>query len=210
METIGDKIKGHRKVKGLSLMELAKILEVSDTALSKIETGKTKSITIDLGKGIAKALEIPFYKMFDIEIDAIDSVSEELKAENELLKKEIDKSNELLLDRAKLIKGYEREIEEYKNHLITWPEYYILGLIADASKNIPKTNIDKAKTVERINQAYNLIATAFLYSTKFDAEFIDKLEKRIKIRNESTYNYYFKSFIELVRKIQGEYEKENK
>ena len=39
-------------------------IEVSDTALSKIETGKTKSITIDLGKGIAKALDISFNELF--------------------------------------------------------------------------------------------------------------------------------------------------
>lgn len=48
-------------------MELANMLNVSDTALSKVETGKTKSITVDLGKGIAKALEISFNDLFEIE-----------------------------------------------------------------------------------------------------------------------------------------------
>ncbi|MBW8334858.1 MAG: helix-turn-helix transcriptional regulator [Prolixibacteraceae bacterium] len=67
METIGDKIKRLRKANGYSLMDLANMLDISDTAISKIETGKTKSITIDLGKGIAKALDVSFNELFEIE-----------------------------------------------------------------------------------------------------------------------------------------------
>lgn len=89
METIGSKIKLLRRSKGLSLMDLVEKLgaleiEVSDTALSKIETGKTKSITIDLGKGIAKALDISFNELFDIEEtsqnqDQIESLKEQIE-----------------------------------------------------------------------------------------------------------------------------------
>jgi transcriptional regulator with XRE-family HTH domain len=72
METIGNKIKRLRRSKGLSLMDLvAKMnalkIDISDTALSKIETGKTKSITVDLGKGLANAFDISFNELFDIE-----------------------------------------------------------------------------------------------------------------------------------------------
>lgn len=114
METIGDKIKTHRKVKGLSLMELAKLLEVSDTALSKIETGKTKSITIDLGKGIAKALGISFNDLFEIE-----TMSESFEMV-QTLKKEYKKAinrtaelNELLDDKRKLLTTYESTVKYY-------------------------------------------------------------------------------------------------
>jgi transcriptional regulator with XRE-family HTH domain len=67
MEAIGKKIKRLRNIKRISLKELASILGVSDTALSKIETGKTQSITIDLGKGIASTLEVSFNELFEIE-----------------------------------------------------------------------------------------------------------------------------------------------
>jgi len=97
MEAIGDKIKRLRKNRGLSLMDLANILEVSDTALSKIETGKTKSITIDLGKGIAKALDISFGELFDIEVSSI--AAELLSLKNE----EFDNLNKLLNEKSLLI-----------------------------------------------------------------------------------------------------------
>ncbi len=86
METIGDKIKRIRKSKGLSLMDLAKILsvskteKVSDTALSKIETGSTKSVTVALGKRLAKALDISFVELFDIEsLNPSDKETDRLK-----------------------------------------------------------------------------------------------------------------------------------
>lgn len=96
METIGDKIKGLRKSKGLSLMDLANILSVSDTSLSKIETGKTKNVTVEFGKSLAKALNISFVDLFEIEVKA-NKESEILVSEIEDLKKKIEEKT-LLID----------------------------------------------------------------------------------------------------------------
>lgn len=112
METTGNKIKRLRKSKGLSLMDLAKMVEIpdsarskvepgktkniSDTALSKLETGKTTSITIDLGKSIAKALEISFNELFDIEVD-------ENKGQEVELKTEINRLNDLINSQKEFI-----------------------------------------------------------------------------------------------------------
>jgi transcriptional regulator with XRE-family HTH domain len=82
---LGEKIKRLRKSKGFSLMQLAGIVDISDTALSKIETGKTVSITVDLGKKLCDVLNISFNELFEIEIP-----------ENELLKKEIIEKNNLI------------------------------------------------------------------------------------------------------------------
>jgi len=86
-----DKIKRLRKSKGLSLKEMATLIGVSDMSLSKLETGKTKSITIDLGKGIAKALNISFNELFNIEYPIMESgLVEKLQYENEALKQQLE------------------------------------------------------------------------------------------------------------------------
>jgi transcriptional regulator with XRE-family HTH domain len=79
METIGEKIKSLRKGKGLSLMDLANILGISDAGLLK-----TKSITVDLGKKTSKALGISFNELFDIEEDST-KLNEEIQKLKELV-----------------------------------------------------------------------------------------------------------------------------
>ncbi|MEI6569423.1 MAG: helix-turn-helix transcriptional regulator [Verrucomicrobiota bacterium] len=94
---MGSRIKKLRRDSNLSLMALAKDVGLSDMALSKIETGKTKSITIDKGKGLARALGVSFAELFEIE--PAKSIGEA----------EIMKKNEEL---AQLIESLEKTIQE--------------------------------------------------------------------------------------------------
>jgi transcriptional regulator with XRE-family HTH domain len=91
MNTIGKKIKVLRVQNGLSLKELGSLIGLSDTAILKIENGKTKNITIEIGKELAKAFNISFNELFEISIP-----TNEGKAD---LKEGIDvrKENEMLL-----------------------------------------------------------------------------------------------------------------
>lgn len=60
-ETIGKQVRHYREKKGLSQAELAEIMEVNHSTISKIETGKF-AITIDY---LAK---LAWYLDFDIEL----------------------------------------------------------------------------------------------------------------------------------------------
>lgn len=215
MESLKDKIRRLRKEKGISQVDVAKASGINQASYSNIEKGSTTSISIEVGKGIAKALEISFNELFDIEVEATNSLIDELKADNERLKELQSRNDKESLLYVKYIESLEREIESQKReieaineHLITWPEYYILGFIAEVSKDFEKNLITRTEMLEKRNTLFNLIATAFLFSTRFETEFIDKLEKKLKEKKGSNYNYYFKPFMELVRKIQTEYEKE--
>ena len=64
MKTLGNKMKILRAQKGLNLKEFGKIVEISDTALSNIETGKTKYPGVDIAIKIADALETDIYYLF--------------------------------------------------------------------------------------------------------------------------------------------------
>lgn len=68
---IHERLKEIRKQKGISQKQVADFAGLSVAAYSNIESGISKSITIESGKGIAKALEIPFNELFEIEITGI-------------------------------------------------------------------------------------------------------------------------------------------
>jgi transcriptional regulator with XRE-family HTH domain len=92
-----EKIKQFRKQKNLSQAQIAESIGISQAAFAKIESGETKSITIEVGKGIAIALGIPFYEIFDIEPSKENSEQiEKLKIENESLKKQLEEKVQIL------------------------------------------------------------------------------------------------------------------
>ena len=69
MESLNERIKRLRKEKGISQSEVAKASGITQSSYASIEKGDTKSITIEVGKGIATALGISFNTIFEIEID---------------------------------------------------------------------------------------------------------------------------------------------
>ena len=73
MENLNEKIKRLRKQQGITQAEVAKIIGVNQSTYANIEKGETKSITIDIGLGIAKALNTNFIHLFEIPVaDYID------------------------------------------------------------------------------------------------------------------------------------------
>ncbi len=104
----GKKISEIRESKGFSIRKLAKNVGISDTALAKIETGSTKSITIELGRGLSKELGISFNELFEIDIAEIGENSQEKIAQ---LEKSISELRDQLNDKRKLTIWYEDTAE---------------------------------------------------------------------------------------------------
>lgn len=119
MEKIGEKIKQLRWSRGLNIMDLAARLDISGTALSKIETGKTKSITIALGKELAKALDISFNVLFEIEATPQkQDQTENLISEIESLKKQIEELKIRITEKDSLIKTLSNSYKNTKSIII--------------------------------------------------------------------------------------------
>ena len=66
-ESISEKLKRIRREKSLSQANVAAYCGISQAAYAKIETGTTQNISIAIGKGIAKALQISFNELFEVD-----------------------------------------------------------------------------------------------------------------------------------------------
>lgn len=104
---VGQRIKKLRLSKGLSQAEVAGACDISQSAYAKIESGKTKNITIDIGRSIAQFLGIRFMDLFDISYNKHFTY-------NTYYKNTIAEHRDILLDRNKEL---EIKINE-KNTLI--------------------------------------------------------------------------------------------
>lgn len=90
METINEKIKRLRIESGVSKAEMARAAGLKQSSYSSIENGETKSITIEVGKGIARALDISFNELFEIEsLNGNTELIEKLTSENDKLKQDL-------------------------------------------------------------------------------------------------------------------------
>ncbi|WP_291728267.1 helix-turn-helix domain-containing protein [Bernardetia sp.] len=78
-----------RKLKGLSQVEIAELLEMSQNAYGRIERGETK-LTVDRIKQIAKVLNVKYYDLLSGASTHIDSEGSE---QIELLKEELRLAN---------------------------------------------------------------------------------------------------------------------
>lgn len=104
METMNEKIKRIRKSKGLSQNDVASHIGITQPSFASIESGRTKSISIDLGEKIAKMLDVSFNDLFGIR-DSQNNIS--LSNKIEQLEKRISELESQLEDKRKLLLTYE-------------------------------------------------------------------------------------------------------
>jgi len=110
MNMIGEKIKLLRVQKGLNLKELGEKVSLSDTALSKIENGKTISPGIEVSFKIAEALGTNIYELFGYE-----SFTTKPEDQNKL-EKEIEELKIKLSEKEQLIKALQNEKVLFGKH----------------------------------------------------------------------------------------------
>ncbi len=135
-EIIQEKLRRIRKEKGLSQKQVADSAGLSIAAYSNIESGLSKSITIDVGKGISEALGIPFTKLFEIEDD-----------QTNIFKIQIE-------DLEQTVKNYEHQLEEkglfidsLLNQLKTVRSHFV-DLVIDTYQNWYDEYIDTERSSE--------------------------------------------------------------
>lgn len=112
METIGERIRRIRKGKGLRQIQVAEIAGITQSALASIENNKTSNIFLEVAKGIAKALEVSFSELFEVESEI--QKNQELKTEIERLQNQVKSLNEWLADKNTIIGSLRNEIAQLK------------------------------------------------------------------------------------------------
>jgi|GEM_PF-2287255 len=141
MESISDKIKRLRKSSGISQLEVAKSAGITQSGFASIEKGDTKAISIEVGKGIAKALGISFNELFEIEVDSKSAESQkneidELKESIEELHGRIKELQERISEKDKIMALQEQINKNFKNSILEhvyseWPDYLVRAKMYD-------------------------------------------------------------------------------
>jgi len=108
METLGEKIRRVRKQKGLNQSQVAEIAGITQSALASIENNKTNNIFLEVAKGIAKALDVSFNDLFEIE--GRNQELEKMRGEISVLQDQVKSLNEWLADKNTIIESLRKEL----------------------------------------------------------------------------------------------------
>ncbi len=109
METMNQKIKRIRKSKGLKQTDVCELIGITQPSFASIEAGRTKSISIELGKNISKVLGVDFNELFEISNN---------NPSTEQLKNEIDQLNKIIQSKEFTIDLLKRESKQIKFHIM--------------------------------------------------------------------------------------------
>jgi transcriptional regulator with XRE-family HTH domain len=86
MEALKEKIKKIRKEKRLSQSELAEIAGITRVSYTYFENGTTDKLSLDAAKGIAKALEVSFNELFEVDNPDLDKAKKEIERLKKMVK----------------------------------------------------------------------------------------------------------------------------
>jgi transcriptional regulator with XRE-family HTH domain len=138
MDKIGEKLKQLRKSKGLSQSQVAEASGLTQASYASIETGKTKSISIQVGKGLAKILDQDFNLLFDVDHKENDQsrLIEELKKEIESLQRQLE-------DNISLKHYYSRDLLGMKSMSLNWIKEFYYTELEQVEREQP---VDKGKS----------------------------------------------------------------
>lgn len=153
MESLNEKIKRLRKQSGLSQIEVARSAGINQASYSNLEKGDTKSISIEVGKGIARTLGISFNELFGVEGN--NPTEELLKKENESLREEVWELKNRLKEKDLLINSLTSQNRHVKGVLMA--EVYLdhLRKLEKIDEQI-KTSVDENKKQRLMEESANI------------------------------------------------------
>lgn len=157
MEPVGEKIKQIRKSKGINQTVVADICGIKQSSYANIENGKTQTISIEVGKGIAKALGVSFVDLFEIETN--DPLAEENSIKMKSLEWELETLYDVLKERKEFIELLQKQIEAYKRFVFISTDIYVTPLIERINKKIEsaKSEKERLKLIEQKKEVYERV-----------------------------------------------------
>jgi transcriptional regulator with XRE-family HTH domain len=191
MESFGEKIKTIRKAKGISQTVVAESCGIKQSSYANIESGKTQNITIDTGKGIAKAIGVSFYELFKIDMSHDDfELARKLVTEKENLSKQNQLLLEKITEKEKIISLQDQVNQNFKNAIF---EAFYYSSVKKSMELLHM--IDNADLRNSVSEAF--------YS--FTQEFLEKLKEWRCFTDAEIERYYAekRKFIEHNIEIPG-------
>lgn len=184
MKSIGEKIKEIRQSKGISQTVVATACSIKQSSYANIENGSTTKITIEVGKGISKALDVSFNELFEIESSNGNAeIIEKLTSENENLKKQLDDKMlmvDLLLREQEMFKKTSvQSIVGYYDNII----FKIDEELKNAQTEEEKAYLDAKKRNQLVTKQYmidNFIHIGFLKQIDID-DYYKELKEHYEI-----------------------------
>lgn len=153
-----EKIKTLRNQKGLSQAKMAELLGISQTGYAKIESAVTENIALSVAVGIAKALNVGFNELFDIDGDSqkIDSLNLQIV---ELKKKQVDQEKFIFL----------QEIfhQNFKLKILEVSDYISKFFISDLNKGLASFDDDQRNAIVPMFETYNKVFQDQLVRAKY-------------------------------------------
>ena len=173
---LNEKIKLYREKNKITKSELARLINVSPSYITKLENGEKENPSLEILIKIAKALNIqvtdldsniPIWEEFDVRFN-VDELVKEMKEieESNKMKKEILENGDLddnkikwiLEDQENLIKKCDKitkEIEDFKNTIILFNSKE-KEIISELTKIYNSVVFEKAYDVNKLNdEQYN-------------------------------------------------------
>jgi len=141
MKPIGEKIKELRKSKGISQVVMAEACGIKQSSYANIENGKTQSISIEVGKGIAKALNIPFGELFDI--DGTGTDNQKVEATIIELQEKVSDLETRIKEKDLIVDSLKKEIREFKREKHDHEIFDLIRHIVQVETLIEKNDSDK-------------------------------------------------------------------
>jgi len=168
MESMNERIKRLRKSIGLKQVDIATTIGITQPSFASIESGRTKSISIELGQKIANVLNVSFNELFDVgNSHKIESFNNEI----EFLKTRIS-------ELSFLVETLKNEKEHIKDHLVMQmvsAYSFETKVVASefSSANSDEDRDIRSQLLEGIQRMYDInkeyyIRTGFLSQSDFD------------------------------------------
>ena len=141
-----EKIKTLRNQKGLSQAKMAELIGISQTGYAKIESTVTENIALSVAVSMAKALNVGFNELFDIDGDS--QKIEKLEKKIEKLEKENKThENNILL--------YEILFKNFKQMVLEKSDYVTEYFISDLNKGLAPFDDTQRKIITLMFHAQN-------------------------------------------------------
>ena len=156
-----EKIKALRNQKGLSQSKMADLIGISQTGYAKIESAVTENIALSVAVGMAKALNVGFNELFNIDGDSqkIDELSNQ-----------IVNLNKINNDQKNIIKLYDVLYQNFVRKVLESSEIISKSFVSKIEKGLADINDDRKNSTITMFKTYNKVLQNQLVKANFISE----------------------------------------
>ncbi len=189
---VSERIRELRKTKGLTQVELAAKVGISQPTLTNIEKGQTDNIPLIVCKKLSETLGVSFNELFDVDNPVNTEEKDKLKKEIEVLKENVahyaDRISSLhkwLADKDQIIENLKEQREIYKQSLLISVDLQYNPEIENYKKLIAEcSDVEEKSKLENklmyLEKKKNSVIDNFIYIGFLSKNDIDRFYEELK------------------------------